>query len=98
MCGPPRGATRGARCAELRDEATPLVPVLRPAMQQDDRLTIRGPGLGDVHPQSAGIDKPVADAFDKRQLHKRRMPEAESRKPTAIPLTHESMNAPAALE
>ncbi|HEY6685272.1 MAG TPA: hypothetical protein VI094_03585 [Propionibacteriaceae bacterium] len=37
---------------ERRDDLAPLPPVLREAVQEQDRRGIRVPGLGDVHPQA----------------------------------------------
>ena len=64
--GPAEAAQVGrddpARVAEPLDHAAPLVPVLRPAVDEQQRLA--GAGLGDVHAQPARFDEAVLDAGD----------------------------------
>ena len=48
------------------DDAAPLVPVLRPAVEQQQRLA--GACLGDVHAQAARLDEAVLDARDRWEV------------------------------
>ena len=48
------------------DHAAPLVPVLRPAVDEQQRLA--GAGLGDVHAQPAHLDEAVLDPCDRREV------------------------------
>jgi hypothetical protein len=48
------------------NDMAPLVPVLRPAVQQDDDLAVPVAGLGDVHPQAAGVDEPMRHTVENR--------------------------------
>ena len=48
--------------ASSRDEPAPLVPVLRPAVDQQQRPALAG--LGDVQAHAAGVDEAVLDALD----------------------------------
>ena len=55
-------AVSGSR--ERRDLVAPLVPVLRPAVEDEDRVAVGRPGLDDVHAQAAGVDLAFPDAVD----------------------------------
>ena len=44
------------------DQASPGEPVLRPAVQQDQRLAVGGARAGDVHPEPAHVDELVLDS------------------------------------
>ena len=46
------------------DDRAPRVPVLRPAVEQDDGRAVRGAGLRDVEAHAVDVDVPVADPFD----------------------------------
>jgi hypothetical protein len=52
------------------DHAPPAVPVLREAVQGDERRRVGGPGAGHVHAHARG--EVAADVFDPRQLGQRR--------------------------
>src|SRR5262249_56452846 len=47
---------------QQREDAAPLIPVLRPAVQEQERWT--GARLGQMHSQSTGLDEAVLDAVD----------------------------------
>ena len=47
-----------------RDHVAPLVVVLGPAVQHQDRVAVGRAGFGDVDTQAAGVDVAVADAVD----------------------------------
>src|SRR5262245_8118664 len=55
---------------EQRYDASPLVPMLRPAVQEQQRWT--GTCLGQVHSQTARLHEAVLDAVDVRELRFRR--------------------------
>jgi hypothetical protein len=46
------GRDHSVALGERRDDLAPLPPVLREAVQEQNRRGIRVPGLGDVHPQA----------------------------------------------
>jgi len=64
--GPTEAAQVGAHHAvvlgEPRDHVPPAVPVLRPAVHQDDRIT--GARLGNVQAHIPGLDEAVLDTRD----------------------------------
>ena len=64
---PRRSGTINRRVAgQPLDHAAPLVPVLRPAVDEQQRLA--GTGLGDVHAQPARLDEAVLDPVDRREV------------------------------
>ena len=58
------GHDQAADVAQPLDHPAPLVPVLGPAVDEQQRLA--GAGLGDVHAQPAHLDEPVLDPCDRR--------------------------------
>ena len=60
------GTIRRRRPGQPLDHAAPLVPVLRPAVDEQQRLA--GAGLGDVHAQPAHLDEAVLDPGDRREV------------------------------
>ena len=52
---------------ERAEQVAPLVPVLRPAVQEQDDVVALA-GLGDVEGDPVGADEPVADAVDVREV------------------------------
>jgi hypothetical protein len=58
--------------AEPLDHLVPLVPMLGPAVQEQNRVARAR--LGDVDPQLADVDHPVLDPVHVRQARKGRIP------------------------
>ena len=53
---------------ERRDQVTPLIPMLRPTMQEQHGIVAGGVGFGDVEAQAVGVDPVVGHAVDMRHL------------------------------
>ena len=53
-----------AGIGERGDLVAPLVPVLRPAVEDQDRVAVGRAGLDHVHPQAGGVDLAFPDAVD----------------------------------
>ncbi len=64
---------------ERRHQVTPLVPVLRPTVQEQHGIVAGGVGFGDVEAQAVGVDPAVGHAVDVRHL-RRSAPAAASRR------------------
>jgi hypothetical protein len=63
------GCDHAVALGERRDDLAPLPPVLREAVQEQDREGIRVPGLGYVHPQAGRErDERVGHARELRHL------------------------------
>ena len=60
------GHDQAADVAQALHHAAPLVPVLGPAVDEQQRLA--GSGLGDVHAKAAHLDEPVLDPCDGREV------------------------------
>ena len=55
------------RSARARDLVAPHVPVLRPAVEHQERRRVGRAGLGEVEAQARGLDVAVGDALDVRE-------------------------------